>query len=67
MGKFTYKDIKAIKECTPDGLKDRAVSDFKNIKIGYYQRANTNWSYNVYVVLYDGILYQVAVSFGYIL
>lgn len=67
MGKFTYKDIKAIIECTPQGLKGKAVSKLDYIKVGYFQKSGTNWNYGVYVVLFNGLLYQVIVTFGEIL
>lgn len=67
MGKFTYKEIKAIRDCTPQGLKGEAVSGLNHIKVGYFQKSGTNWNYGVYVVLFDGLLYQVVATFGEIL
>lgn len=31
MAKYTYKDIKAIQNCTPAELKDKAINELKKL------------------------------------
>lgn len=67
MAKYTFKDIKAIQNCTPAELKDKAINELKNYQTGYYHKSTANWSYLVYVVEYNGRLLEVATTFGHII
>lgn len=67
MAKYTFKDIKAIQNCTPAELKDKAINELKNYQTGYYHKSTANWSYLVYVVEYNGRLLEVATIFGHII
>lgn len=66
--KTSYKDIKGIRELTPNALKGKNICTFSGyLEIGYYIPSNANWAYIVAVVNYDGWLTKVVTRFGVIL
>ena len=70
MSKYTYKDIKAIRYCTPEALKGKKINDIEynqRLQAGYYHPSYANWSYQVYVINYENRLIEVVCLFGEII
>lgn len=67
MTKYKYKDIKAIKECTPAELRGKGTHELeKYIQVGYFHPSAANWSYQVGVTEYNDRLIEVVSLFGWI-
>lgn len=66
MAKYTFQDIKAIQNCTPAELKNKAINELKNYQTGYYRRKlnkqygrgctfDENWDYVDDSGFYDNV------------
>lgn len=67
MSKYNFKDIKAIRYCTPESLSGKCINDIEynqRLQVGYYHPSYANWAYQIYVINYEGRLIEVCVLFG---
>lgn len=70
MAKYTYKEIKEIKEiiaCTPKELSDIGTDKIENIQwLGGYSSPSWNWGYKVGAFVYKNRVQIAVFLFGHI-
>lgn len=66
--KYTIKDVKEIRNATPDCYACAQISKIQGaLKIGYAQKATANWQYNIWAVPRKSGVCLVVETFGEIL
>lgn len=66
--KYTVKDIKEIRNATPDCYAYAQISKIQGaLKIGYARKASANWQYGVWAIPHKSGVCLVVETFGEIL